>query len=180
MSTGSRNWRPPCTTRCPTASNVAIAPSARATSAGSSSLFQRSMSCAASTWSRLPSTRSLRLLEPALTTSTRIRPASASARPRPIAHLGHVLAEFVRVLDVSGARVDHLLTDRRNAGSEPGHTIDHVHDKVEAIHVVEHNHVKRRRDGSFFLVAAHMQVIMTVAAVGEAVDQRRVTVIGED
>src|SRR5436309_14394980 len=156
MSTGSRNRRPPCTTRCPTASNVAIASSRPASSTASSSVFHRSMSCSPSTWSRLPSTRSLRLLEPALTTSTRIRPSSASARPRPIAHLGHVLAEFVRVLDVSGARVDHLLPDRGGAGAEPGNTIDHVDYQVEAIHVVEHNHVKRCRDGSFFLVAAHM------------------------
>ena len=42
--------------------------------------------------------------------------------------------------------------------AEPRHPVDHVHDEVEAVEVVEHHHVERRRRGALLLVAAHVQV----------------------
>jgi hypothetical protein len=51
---------------------------------------------------------------------------------------------------------------------------------VIAVEVVEHHHVKRRRGGALLLVSAHVDVAVVGAAVGEAVDQRRIAVVGED
>ena len=68
----------------------------------------------------------------------------------------------------------------RRCAARPGHAVDHVHDEVEAVEVVEHDHVERRRRRPLLLVAAHVQVRVVRAPVGEAVDQPRVAVVGED
>ena len=47
---------------------------------------------------------------------------------------------------------------------------------MEAVEVVEHRHVERRRRRAFLLVAAHVQVVVAVAAIGEAMDQPRIAV----
>ncbi len=61
-----------------------------------------------------------------------------------------------------------------------GHAVDHVDYEVEAVEVVEHHHVERRRGGALLLVAAHVDVVVVGAPVGETVDQLRVAVVGED
>ena len=72
------------------------------------------------------------------------------------------------LLDVSGLR-----SDLRQA-------IDRVHHQVEAVHVVEDRHVERRRDRPLFLVAADVQVVVIRSPIGEAMDQPRIAVVGED
>ena len=64
--------------------------------------------------------------------------------------------------------------------AEAGHPVDHVHDEVVAVHVVEHDHVERRRGRALLLVAAHVQVAVVRPPVGQPVDQPRVAVVGED
>jgi hypothetical protein len=66
------------------------------------------------------------------------------------------------------------------ARAEPGHAVDHVHHQVEAVEVVEHHHVERRRGRALLLVAAHVEVVVVGAPVGQPVDQPRVAVVGED
>jgi len=51
---------------------------------------------------------------------------------------------------------------------------------VEPVEVVEHRHVERRRRRALLLVAAHVDVLVVRTAVGEAVDQPRIAVVGED
>ena len=51
-----------------------------------------------------------------------------------------------RLLCVGGAR-----TELRQA-------VDHVLNEMEAVHLVQDNHVKWRRGRSFFFVAAHVEV----------------------
>ena len=55
-----------------------------------------------------------------------------------------------------------------------------VHHEMEAVELVEHDHVERRRRRAFLPVAANVKVAVIRAAVGEAVDQPRIPVIGED
>jgi hypothetical protein len=59
------------------------------------------------------------------------------------------------------------------------HPVGHVHDQMKAVEVVEHHHVERRGRGALLLVAAHMQVGVVGAAVGQAVDQPGIAVVGE-
>jgi hypothetical protein len=65
-------------------------------------------------------------------------------------------------------------------GAQAGDAVDHLLHEVEAVHLVEHHHVERRGGRALLLVAAHVQVGMVGAAVGEPVDQPRVAVVGED
>ena len=56
------------------------------------------------------------------------------------------------------------------AGREPGHLIDHIHDEMESVQVVQHRHVERRRGRALFVVSADMDVRMVRSAVCQAVD----------
>jgi hypothetical protein len=67
-----------------------------------------------------------------------------------------VLDEFVsnELLGVGGAR------------SQLRQAIDHVAKQVKAVHVIDHYHIEWRRGGAFYLVAAHVQVLVVRAALG--------------
>ena len=58
--------------------------------------------------------------------------------------------------------------------------IDHVLHEMITIQIVEHAHVKRRSRGAFFLVAAHVQIVVISAPVGQAMDQPGVAVKSKD
>src|SRR5215204_6468246 len=101
-------------------------------------------------------------------------------RPRPTRDFGHVdaiagdillvLHELVadRLLSVSGPR-----TELRN-------TVDDIADEVEAIQIIHHAHVERCAGGTLLLVAAHVKIPVTIAPVGEAVNEPRIAVKGKD
>ena len=73
-----------------------------------------------------------------------------------------------RLLDVGGAR------------TKTRHPVDDVGDEVKPIEVVQYDHVERGGRRAFLLVAADMQVVMIGAAIGQAMDEPRVSVIRED
>src|SRR5579859_1511118 len=166
---------PPCTTRWPTASTPSRPRTAPSSSASSKRPPTALNSCSATVESS-----STRLTfsddEPALTTSTLKR----LIRPHPVQDVGWVLAVVARVLAVAQALVVHPLTDVRGLRPESGHAVDHVHDQVEPVEVVEHDHVEGRGRGALLFVTADMDVVVVSAPVREAVDQPRVTVVGED
>src|SRR4029450_12247635 len=100
--------------------------------------------------------------------------------PPPTGDLGHIVA-------VSGDELlmlDELVADRllgvSGPRSELRHAVDHVAYQVEAIEIIQHAHVERRRGGALFLVATHMDVIVTGAPVGQSVNQPRVAMEGKD
>jgi len=49
--------------------------------------------------------------------------------------------------------------------------VDGVHHEVEAVQIVQHRHIKGRGDGSFFLVAADVDVVVVGTAVGQPMNQ---------
>ena len=120
---------------------------------------------------------SLRLVEPALT--TRIAPTLSTARssrgrpggPRRARASTRGAQPLRRPSPGGGAR--------RSSASRGTRSITSI-DEVEAVEVVEHDHVERRRGRALLLVAAHVEVVVVRAPVGEPVDQPRVAVIGED
>src|SRR5207248_11675150 len=83
-------------------------------------------------------TESFRLVEPALTTRTVL------IRPDPVANLGIVLAMLARVGACANPAVAHLLAQRARGLGQAGHAVDHVHEQVEPVEVVQHHHVERR------------------------------------
>src|SRR5579883_3402035 len=174
-TTGRRYRVPPCTIRWPTAST---SPS-RAMAALSSPASRRPPGASSSSWasrrSSAETTDSLRLLEPALTASTR-----TSVGPGPVPDRRRVLAVGPGVGPGGQALVGHLLAQAGLAGAQAGHPVDHVHDQVEPVQVVEHDHVEGGGGGPLLLVAPHVEAVVVGPAVGEAVDQPGVAVVGED
>ena len=81
---------------------------------------------------------------------------------------------------VAVADVDHPLSWCRRADRETWHPVDDVHDQPVPVEVCAYDHVERGRGGALLLVAAHMQVRVVGAAVGEPVDQPRIAVVGAD
>ena len=61
-----------------------------------------------------------------------------------------------------------------------GHAVDDVDGEVEAVDLVEDGELERRVDVALLLVAAHVDVVVVLAAVGELVDERGVGVEVED
>ena len=56
---------------------------------------------------------------------------------------------------------------------EAGDAVDDVDGEVEAVDLVEDGQFERGVDVALFLVAADVDVVVIVAAVGELVDERR-------
>ena len=83
------------------------------------------------------------------------------------------------VLPVLDELVAHLLHGVGAAVAELGQALDDVDDEVEAVELVEHAHVKRRRDRALLDVAADEHVLVA-AGVRQLVDELRVAVEGED
>ena len=81
---------------------------------------------------------------------------------------------------MASTAVDHLLTNRGSVLSEAGDPIDDIDHEVVAVEVVAHDHVEGGRRRAFLDVAAHVEVVVSVTAIREAMDQPRVAVIGED
>src|SRR5215467_11070607 len=106
------------------------------------------------------------------------RPSSVS--PRPTRDLGHIVPVTGDVLLVLDELVANCLLGISGARTELGDTIDHIADEVETVEFVHDAHIERRTGGAFLLVAAHMQVVMTVSPVGQAVNEPRISMEGKD
>src|SRR5580693_7623694 len=96
--------------------------------------------------------------------------------PSPVLDFGQVVAIFrdVQLVPLNLFRVPLLRL--REVRCEPGHAADDVDRELEAIDIVEHAHVEGSGGGAFFLVTAHMQVVMVVPPVGKPVDAQRIAV----
>src|SRR5207244_7399057 len=100
--------------------------------------------------------------------------------PLPVPNLWHVLPVLGDVLPVLKELVADGLLRVGRFRAKLRHAVDHVLDEMEAVEVVQHHHVERRGGRAFFLVAAHVEVLVVGAAIREPMNQPRVTVEGED
>ena len=90
------------------------------------------------------------------------------------------LPALVDVVPMFDERVADGLLRVGGARTELRQAVNHVLDEMEAVHLVQYNHVERRRRGAFLLVTADVEVLVVRAAVGKAMDEPRVTMEGED
>ena len=67
-----------------------------------------------------------------------------------------------------------------NEVRESRNTANRIELKLEAVEVIQHDHIEWRRRGSLFFISAHMNVVVIVAAIREFVDQSRIAVIRKD
>src|SRR5438309_8752687 len=177
MRTGPVNSEPPWTMRWPTASILPAAPTQPARSPAPTPPGKLRDASSVSPASR---TESFRLLEPALTTRIRDAASPNSGGPDPVPDRWFVLAVGPGVGAGLQPVVLHELANPGGLLAETGHPVDHIHDEVEAVEVVQHDHVERGGRGPLLLVAADVEIGVVGAAIGQAVDQRGVPVISED
>ena len=88
---------------------------------------------------------------------------SFGVAPLPVPDFGHVLAVLVDVLLVLDKLILELLlqVDALVAGLRQA--VDAVHHQVETVQIVQHRHVEGRGDGTFFLVAADVEIAVVGA-----------------
>ena len=84
------------------------------------------------------------------------------------------------ILQVRDDFVFHVLLQMCSLYAELGRPIDDIDDQMEAGCFIQHRQFERRVDVAFFLVAAHMQVLMPLESIGELVDEPRVAMKVED
>src|SRR5512146_139199 len=104
----------------------------------------------------------------------------ASTGPFPVANLGLVDSVGVGVVEVLANLILQPVLYVSAGGLEPRHAVDRVDGEVEAVGLVFDRQLERRVDAAEFLVAAHVQVDVIGPAVGELVNQPRVSVKIED
>src|SRR5262245_40656811 len=92
--------------------------------------------------------------------------------PCPACDLRHVVTVHGDVLPVLDELVVNGLLGIGGPCAKFRDPVDHVAHQMEAVELVEHAHVERRAGGTLLLVAAHVEVGVTVATLGRAVDER--------
>src|SRR5665213_67369 len=100
--------------------------------------------------------------------------------PLPVADLRHVVAMFADIELVALHRGPIEFHRLRDPMAESRNTAGRIERELEAVQVVQHDHIERRRGRAFLLVAADMDVVVIVSAVGELVDHRGVAVKREN
>jgi hypothetical protein len=101
-------------------------------------------------------------------------------RPPPIADLRQIGSVFDNVTLVFNELVSNGLLYIDGGNIHLRHPVDDVANEMEAIEPVAHHHVEGGGRRAFFLIAAHMHIVMVCTLIDEPVNERWITVKGED
>lgn len=99
--------------------------------------------------------------------------------PLPVEDFGHILTDLVDVVLVGDELVVHLLDHVRALVAKLGQVQQGVLDKVEAVNLVLHAHIKWCGNRTLLLIAVDAQVAVG-ALIGQLMHQRRVAVERKD
>src|SRR6266542_7066016 len=100
--------------------------------------------------------------------------------PLPVGVLGPIQAELISILFASDLLVHQRLANAGAFDAETGHPINGVDGEAKAISLIADGQLQRRVDVALLLITAHVDVVLSWPAVGEAVYQPRVAVKVED
>jgi len=87
---------------------------------------------------------------------------------------------FADVLFVLDELVAQKLFEVCADALQAGNAVGDVAGQMETIQIVEYGHVEGSGGCSFFLVSADMEIVVIGAAIGEAVNERGIAVVGKD
>src|SRR5579871_3803434 len=118
----------------------------------------------------------LKLLDPPFTTRIRM---SRSRGPLPVANLRHVVAVLGDIQLMLDQPVSQELLQLYTFTCQTRDPVDHVDHQMKAIQVVQHGHVEGRRRCALLLVAAHVQIVVIRAPIGQAMEQPWIAMVGE-
>src|ERR1700722_12039091 len=119
---------------------------------------------------------------PAQPTRTRyvLGQASRSGRPAPVADLRQVVAMLTDV-ELVAFHVSPIPRSRLlNLIAQPRNPPDGVKCQLEAIEIVQYDHIERRGRGALVAVTTNVDIVMVMSPVGQFVNHGRVAVEGED
>src|SRR5271166_5293436 len=134
--------------------------------------------CMVSSAARIPFP-SLTSFNATLSRSSVIR-RSPLERPLPVGDVQRVHAKFVRVARAIPLLVQQSLANTGPSGAQVASPIDRVGGKAETVGLVANGQFQWRVDVALLLVAAHVNIVLSGTAVGEAVYQPRIGVEIED
>src|SRR5215510_2770605 len=100
--------------------------------------------------------------------------------PLPIRDVGPIDAELVGVLFTGDLLVEEGLASVGACGAEPRDPVNRIDGKAEAVGLIADGEFQRGVDVALFLEATHVDVVLARPAVGEAMDQPRVSMEVED
>ena len=83
---------------------------------------------------------------------------------------------FIGVVPAFDLHVEHFILDMRSGDLQGRNAVDHVDHQTEPVDLVLYRQLQRRIDAAFFLIAAHMEILVIIAAIGQAVYQPGITV----
>ena len=76
--------------------------------------------------------------------------------------------------------VDQLIEQQflevKRAFVDPGQTIDHIDDEMEAVELVQDGHIEWRRDRALFHVTVDMEIVVVLATIRQPMDECGITV----
>src|SRR6266403_4734910 len=104
----------------------------------------------------------------------------SSVRPLTVLHLRHVVTVLARIMLVLHELVSQELLE---VGTDALQFRNAVHDitcQVKAIQIVHDGHIERSCGSAFFFITAHMEIVVTMSAIAQPMNEPRITVIGED
>src|SRR5947209_1049011 len=103
-----------------------------------------------------------------------------SRGPLPLAHFREVLAIFGDIKFGTLHRFGEALRRFACDVVKARHAADDIQRQAKAVHAIEDDHVERRGSGALFDVPADVDVVVIVAPIRQAMDQRWITVERED
>src|SRR5437660_713401 len=103
-----------------------------------------------------------------------------SVRPSPVPDFRQIVSAFANVLIMLNQFVAQQLFEVASDALQPWNTVHYIPSQVEAIKIVQDRHVERRCRRALLFVAPHMEIVMIVPAISEAVNQPGIAVIGKD
>src|SRR5712692_8328974 len=103
-----------------------------------------------------------------------------SIRPSPVTDFRQIVSAFANVLFMLDKFVAQQLFEVASDALQSWNTVHYIPSQVEAIKIVQDRHVERCCRRALLFVAPHVEIVMIVAAISEAVNQPGIAVIGKD
>src|SRR6266496_4340604 len=100
----------------------------------------------------------------------------SSVRPLPVLHLRHIITVLACILFVLHQFASQELSKVGTYALQLWNPIHHVSRKVKAIQVIHDGHVERSGCSTLFFVAVHMEVVVTMSAIAQPMDEPWISV----
>src|SRR6202043_3332366 len=100
--------------------------------------------------------------------------------PFPVLPLRQIVAVLARITFMLDQFVSNELLEMGAGPLQFWHSIHHCAGKMKTVQLIHYGHIERSRRSALFLVAVHMEIVVTTPAIGKPMDKPGISVIGED